>query len=169
MRNRLHLPVPFASSKVVVAILFVLLVGGIVGMRGPVAHAEPISCSAHQIGATGRVNLSGRGFSGYAEGWLYGYYSTYNGSYCGYMTAKSQAHLNPGSAWGTLRATVYDCSSHIKAQTPGKALQGGGSGGLDYYTVNTSNVYQNCGLGFASVIVSGYSNGWGLGTGNHWA
>lgn len=158
-------------KKGVVVTLLAFTLGGFAGFLGPSAHAEPISCSAHAIGYTGKSSLLG--MNGYAEGWLYAYYSTYDGSYCGYMTAKAHAHLNVGSPWGYMVAKVYDCSGNYKTQSNTVHLAGGGNGasGLEYWTLMSPHVSQACGMGF--MVAWNESSGpvvaTTLSTGNHWA
>jgi hypothetical protein len=158
---------PRSLKRGIVVVLLALSLGSIIGMRGPVAHAEPISCSAHAIGYTGKWN-NAAGINGYVEGWLYAWYSTYDGSYCGYMTARAHAHLNVGSPWAYMDAVVDDCSGNYKTSTSSVYLTGGGASGYEYWTTMTSHVSQGCGRGLASAgqpyTIWGY-----ISTGNHWA
>ena len=109
-------------KKGVVVTLLAFTLGGFAGFLGPSAHAESISCSAHAIGYTGKSSLIG--MNGYIEGWLYAWYSTYDGSYCGYMTARAHAHLNVGSPWAYMDAEVDDCSGNCKTSTSTVHLTG---------------------------------------------
>jgi hypothetical protein len=155
-------------KKGVVVTLLAFTLGGFAGFLGPSAHAEAITCSAHAIGYAGKSSLLG--MNGYIEGWLYAWYSTYDGSYCGYMTAKAHAHLNVGSPWGYMAADVDDCSGNYKAQSNTVHLTGGGDGasGLEYWTLMSSPVSQACGRGLALAGQPGTIWGY-ISTGNHWA
>lgn len=159
--------VPKAVRRLITAALVVVALVSVAALQAPVSHAEPHGCGASTIGYTGQVSLSGAGMSGYVEGWLYAYYDTYSGAYCGYMTTQAHAHLNKGSAWGYMEAFMRTCSGGSSVYTPVVNLNGGSTSGWEYWSGMSPQAYINCG----NVDVQSWSNGHVLQiyTGNHWA
>jgi len=127
---RLHRPLsqPLRTGlcRGMIVALLALVLGVGLGLRGPVAHAEPIVCFTHLIednygGFASGVNNSGDWIDFFVID-LYADYRSSDGSYGGHTWVTGEAFLHPGAQGGMFNRYLYAGANHvIKHRTLGDA------------------------------------------------
>jgi hypothetical protein len=158
----LHSPL---RKGMIVALLAVALGIGL-GMRGPVAHADPKTCYIHQVDHN-HVDLP-NGW-GRLDVYLWAKYSYYDGSYCGATWAEAKLHENPNvnAPWGTVYAILQNCN-YTTQKSASLPVRGGGTTGEDYVK-NTDAIYLTCGRGAAEFDLESGDTSYWVATAKHTA
>jgi hypothetical protein len=128
--------------------LVAVALGVLLGIRGPVAHAEGASCIDHQFLPGKSVSLP------YLQGTLtatvWARYNSYNGSYCEQAWAHSKVVEPLGAPKGILYAELQDCAGNIiDWQT---VHTNGGGATPQTYTVDSGKYDLGCARAYASFV-----------------
>ncbi len=145
---------PFSKGKIVA--LLALLLGVVVGIRGPIAHAEPVACYDHVLYTSYDYALPDSSGDFFAT--FYASYRSNDRSYCGHTWARAFLYEagDSGAPWGILYAYLYDCNNHLIAKNY-IAVRGGGPDG-QIYEVATSKPYLECGYARAIFVFGGHNH-----------
>ena len=145
--RHLRRPLRTGLGRGMIVALLALVLGVGLGLRGPIAHAEPACYQSTVDSATKYFTI---GVNKLKADFVASYHSA-DGSYCGHTWAMATLFLGPGQAGGQLRIKLLDCAGRVITEEIIHDTGGGGdpSGHGHTYYLQTTTPYLTCGAAWA--------------------